>query len=139
MQNLFVDSNEEFVVKFTVATDKHGTIFCDLNEDMITKGLEDIKAKPEDFEIKNYSATFRKPSFGDTTELYDSVFTTVDGASVNFNPITARLRKIIFLIKEWDLTGEKTKPTAEEIEKLHPVIANAIGIQLDLEVGGLLQ
>ena len=50
-----------------------------------------------------------------------------------------RYRKIAALIKSWNLTGEFETPTEEQIQKLHPVIANAIGIQLDLETGGLLQ
>ena len=139
MQNLFVNENDEFVVKFSVATDKEGTIFCDLNKETLMEGLKVIKADVSEFEIRDYSAIFKKPSFGDTMTLYDSVFTTSDGTNVNFNPLTARYRKIVLLIKEWDLTGEKTKPTEEDVEKLHPVIANALGIQVDLETGGLLQ
>jgi len=138
MQNLFVDKEDTFKVNFSVATDKMGTMFCDLNAEALKAGLEVISAKIEDWEIKDYYAVFKRPSFGDTMPLYDSVFTTSDGTSVNFNPIVARFRKIAILIRKWNLTGEDVKPSEAEIENLHPVIANAIGIQLDLEVGGML-
>lgn len=139
MQNLFVDKDDVFKVNFSVATDKRGTIFCDLNQATLKDGLKAIDASIDDYEIQDYYAIFKRPSFGDTMQLYDSVFTTSDGNSVNFNPIIARYRKIALLIQKWNLTGEEKKPTTAEIESLHPVIANAIGIQVDLETGGLLQ
>ena len=37
-----------------------------------------------------------------------------------------------------NLTGEDKKPTSKEIQSLHPIVASAIGIQVDLETGGLL-
>lgn len=136
MQNLFVNDDEEFVVYITVATDKDGTIFCDINEESLRdsmKGLSNI----DECEFKTYKSVFKKPSFGDTVQLYDTVFSTSDG-SISFNPVQARYRKISALIKSWDLMGKDEKPTNEQIMKLHPVIANAIGIQLDVETGGLL-
>lgn len=138
MQNLFVDENDEFVIRFSVATDKIGTIFCDLNREILEKGLEAIEAKPEDFEIKDYSATFKKPSFGDISNLSETMFITKDGDSIGFNPIVARYNKIVVLIKSWDLTGEKIKPTEADIKKLHPVIANAMGIQIELQIGDIM-
>jgi len=137
MQNLFIQDQDEFTVKFAVAMAKDGSIVCDLTkesvEDMLTQFVNFEGAK-----VETYEAVFKKPSFGDTMSLYDSIFSVSDQAGVNFNPVTARFRKISALIKHWNLKGKEEKPTDDEIRQLHPVIANAIGIQVDAETGGLL-
>jgi len=138
MQNLFVKEDDEFVVKFTVATDKDGTIFCDLKKGSLIESLQNMGYDTGAFEVADYQAVFRKPSFGDTMGLYDSIFSVTDEMSVNFNPVLARYKKITALIKNWNLKGTDEKPTEAEIQQLHPVIANAIGIQIDLETGGIL-
>ena len=139
MQNLFIGKDEEFIVKVVVATDKNGTIYCDINEESLRDYMKDM-VNLNECEIQEYSVKFKRPSFGDTKDLYDSIFSMDSSASVSFNPVLARFRKIVALIKEWDLTEDRSfeKPTEAEIEKLHPIIANAIGIQLDVETGGLL-
>lgn len=138
MQNLFVEENEIIEIKFTVATnDSVGAIFCGSDREKLISDLKDIKAKLEDYEIEDYIANFKKPNFGMATALYDSVF-KVEGQGVSFNPITARYRKIILLIKDWNLTGEFKKPTEDEIKKLNPMIASEIGIKLDVEIGDIL-
>lgn len=131
MQNLFIQGNEEFTISFTVATDKKGTIFCDLDRESLAESLRGI----DDMEVQDYKAVFKKPSFGDSLELYNSIFSLNDETGVNFNPLLARYNKIIALIKSWNLKGEDEKPTIEEIRSLHPIIATAIGIQIDAEVG----
>ena len=134
MQNLFVNEKDEFTVRFTVATDEKGTIFCDLNKKSL---IESFEEKIKEMEIKDYEVVFRKPSFGDSVELYDSIFSLKNGADLNFNPVLARYNKIIALVKSWNLQGDMSEPTEEEIRKLHPTIATVIGIQLDAEVGGI--
>lgn len=141
MQNLFVKSDEEFVVKFVVGSElTSGILYCDLDEKSLKETFKDLSLKEEEYEIREYQAKFRRPSFGDTMVLYDSIFSVKNETSVNFNPITARFNKIAALIKEWNLTedGSFKKPSVEDIMSLHPIIANAIGVQLDVETGGLL-
>jgi len=133
MQNLFVNENDDFTVRFTVATNDKGTIFCDLNRNSLVESLGLDKNK---LEIKDYKAVFARPSFGDSVKLYDSIFST-DGVNVNFNPVEARLRKIVALIKSWDLKGNNEKPTEADIRSLHPTIASAIGAMVDIETGGV--
>jgi len=132
MQNLFVQENEEFSIGFTVATDAKGTIYCDLNRKSMEESLQGV----ENMEIHDYKAVFKKPSFGDSTELYEKIF-SVSENGVNFNPILARQNSIVALIKSWNLKGEDEKPTEEDIRSLHPVVAMAIGIQLDAEIGNI--
>jgi hypothetical protein len=138
MQNLFINPNDEFVVSFCVAMDKDDTIFCDLEKKSLIASLEAMGREVSDFSIEEYKATFKKPSFGDTITLYNEIFSVSDDNGVNFNPVIARYNKIVALIKSWNLKGEDAKPSEEEIRQLHPVIANAIGIVLDNETGGIL-
>lgn len=133
MQNLFVQENEEFTIGFTVATDKKGTIFCDINKKSIEETLQGV----EDMELQDYKAIFKRPSFGNSLELYDSIFSVNEARGVSFNPILASFNKIVALIKRWDLKGKEEKPTEEDIRSLHPIIAQAITIQLDAETGSI--
>ncbi len=139
MQNLFISENDEFVVNFVVATNKEGAIFCDLTKESLLESFKEIGDNFTNYEINSYKAVFKKPSFGDSIELYDSIFSvTEDGANLNFNPVLARYKKISALIKRWNLKGEEENPNELDIQQLHPLIANAIGIQIDLETGGIL-
>jgi len=133
MQNLFIQDNEEFTIKFTVASDENGFIFCDLDKESLEAVIENL----DQMEVKDYNATFRKPSFGDSVELYDSIFSVNQQSGVSFNPLLARYNKIVALIKNWNLNGKEEKPSAEEIQTLHPIIATVIGIQIDAETGGI--
>ena len=137
MQNLFIKGNEEFTVNFYVAVDEDGIVWANSDE----KSLKEMLNPKKKYEIKDYFVSFKKPSFGDTIDLYNDIFKTSDGANVEFNPLTARYQKISLLIKDWNLTdekGEKVEPTEENVKSLHPIIANVIGLQLDSETGGLL-
>jgi hypothetical protein len=138
MQNLFISPEDEFIIKFCVAIDKDDTIFCDIEKKSLVSSLEAMGKEVSDFSIEEYNATFKKPSFGDTMTMYNEIFSVNGDTGVNFNPVVARYNKIIALMKSWNLKGEPAKPSEEEVRQLHPVIANAIGIQIDFEVGGIL-
>ncbi len=138
MQNLFISPDDEFIIKFCVAIDKDDTIFCDLEKKSLISLLGSMGREVSDFSIEEYSATFKKPSFGDTMELYNSIISVNEDTGVNFNPVIARYNKIVALIKSWDLKGEVTKPSEEEIRQLHPVVANVVGICIDSFTGGLV-
>lgn len=139
MKNLFIDDNEEFVVNFFVVIKKDGSILCDVDEESLLKSMEGI-SDLKDCPIESYEAKFKKPSFGDSVGLYNSIFNTNEKGSMSFNPVMARLNIISSLIKEWNLNDDKKfeKPTEERIKRLHPIIASVIGIQLDTELGGFL-
>ena len=138
MQNLFINPEDEFTIKFCVAIDKDDTIFCDLEKESLVSLLETMERKISDFTIEEYTAIFKKPSFGDTMTMYSEIFSVNDETGVKFNPVIARYNKIVALIKSWDLKGETAKPSEEEVRQLHPIIANAIGIVLDNLTGGVL-
>jgi len=129
MRSLFVSESDEITIKFTVAEDKDGDIFCGINKEEFVKSLE------EGCEFRDYEMVFKKPSFGDSVKLYSSIFNINANDGVNFNPVMARYNKIIALIKRWTLTDDSGKPTEEQIMKLHPFIANTVGIQLENLIG----
>ena len=136
MQNLFISKEDEFKIEICVAIDKDGVTYCDISRDVLLQsisGFVDISM----CEIKDYNMVFKKPSFGDMVGMYNPIF-IVDGEYIdNSNQLSDRYKKIILLIRRWNLTkdGSFKKPTEEEIKNLHPLIANTVGIQLDQEVG----
>jgi len=137
MQNLFISPDDEFIIKFCVAIDKDDTIFCDLEKKSLILSLETMGREILDFSIEEYEATFKKPSFGDTMTIYNEIFSVNEDDGVKFNPVIARYNKIVALIKSWNLKGEVSNPSEEEVRQLHPIVANAIGIVVDLETGGI--
>lgn len=136
MKNLFIEDNDEICINLFVGTYKDGTIFCEKNEEMLLKSMSGL-VDPVDCMIESYEIKFKKPSFGDSINLYGVIF---GDKSSSFNPVAARFNIMVELAKEWNLTDNKefVKPTEEQIKKLHPVIASFIGIQLDAEIGGSL-
>lgn len=139
MQSLFIDKDEEFVVNFSVAVDKEGVIFCDLDSQSLLDSLKSLNKNIDDFTIEEYHATFKKPSFGDSMSIYSQLFKVTDRDGISFNPVMARYNKIVSLIKSWNLKGKEEKPTEEEIRQLHPIIASAISISLDFHTGGIFE
>jgi len=134
MQNLFIGENEKIVIKFSVATNKNKEskeIYCDISEDSLKESLIELNKNVEDYTIGNYSIKFKKISFGDIINIYKKVNDADNELEVKYN-------KIVELILEWDLRGEKEKPDENDIRKLHPVVASCISIQLESETGGLL-
>lgn len=135
MKNLFITEDDIFEVKIYVAEDEEGLIYCDITEEGVNILLED-----KDLSIEEYKVVFRKPSFGDLKTLTDILTApreTEMGITYDMNPIATRIQTISFFIKDWNLVdskGEKVPTTEENIMKLNPIIAAAIGIQLDFNL-----
>ena len=125
-QKLFIEDEEEFFIEFFVGTKESGELGCSLEE----------KEVSEYDDVEKYKVVFKRPSFGDSIGLYDSIF-SISGTSPNveFNPLASRYKKITSLIKSWNLMDEE--PTEKTVRKLHPSIANLIGMELDIETGGI--
>ena len=139
MQNLFISENDEFKIQICVVNGKNGEIYCDTTKDALVKSVLEFMDISK-YEFKDYEIVFRKPSFSDMTILYDQIFSMSVGNSISFNPLWARYKKFVLLIRQWNLTtdGSFKKPTEEEIKNLNPLIANIIGRELDQETGPLL-
>ncbi len=132
MQNLFVGENEEFEILFSVATNKEGDIFCDIEEKSLIESLKEYKKNVEEYTIGNYKTVFKKPSFGDLKDIYIEI-------KDPDNEIETKYNKIAKLIKTWNLRGvENEEPDENDVRKLHPLIASCIDIQLNIELGNLI-
>jgi hypothetical protein len=76
---------------------------------------------------------FRKPSYKDTVAIMRGNLTT-DGSKVAFDPATMRYERMVVLIKDWSLcapAGDKVQPSQENIDRLDPVLADAIASKLE--------
>ena len=132
MQNLFVGENEEFEILFSVATNKDGDIFCDIEEKSLIESLKEYKKNVDEYTIGNYKTVFKKPSFGDLKDIYIEI-------KDPDNEVETKYNKIAKLIKTWNLRGVENEEIKEEdVRKLHPLIASCIDIQLNIELGNLI-
>jgi hypothetical protein len=130
MQNLFITEEDVLEVKICVA-ENDGVLYCDIDEKGVKFLLDGIEA-----EVEEYTTIFRKPSFGDLLELTDILLAPREESKFSYdaNPLAVRLKMMGFLIKDWTFTnedGSKIPATEESIKNLNPLIAAAIGIQLD--------
>lgn len=133
MTNLFIKPEDEIVVFFSVAIDSNGKIYSSPNKNALKNMFKDEKC-----EIKEYTATFKKPSFKDVVELNKSIVTASGTGGLSFNPTAERYHKMIKLIKKWTLTNEKgeiIEPTETTIGQLSPGVADTIASLLEIEIG----
>jgi len=135
MSDLFVNEDAEIQVNICVGNNKSGNIVADESVDLLKQQDEDIDVTA----VKEYHIFFKQPSFKDSVPLASDVFNYSvggegGGGEVDFNPVASRYSKMIKLIKRWTLVDSDGKPIPadeEHISALHPVVANAIGLQLD--------
>lgn len=135
MVDVFVKPNDEIVVNFAIAVDSKGKVYADLNYEDLKEMVSNVSA-----EVEKHKVVFKKPSFGDTVAMSEAIYGTADGR-ISFNAATDRLAKMTKLIKSWsfkDGEGNELKPTEGNIKALHPVIADFIASQLELEIGNML-
>lgn len=134
MKNLLVSPDDILSIKFAVGKMKDGKIVCDISQEMLK---ETYGADLDVSSIETHDVVFRRPSFSDVVFLTGKLSTN-DGVRIDFNPFAIRMARMSNLIKSWTLKdGETAIPaTAESIQKLNPMVANIIGIQLDTELGG---
>jgi hypothetical protein len=135
MSGIFVNPEDEIKVRIVVATNKHGAIFAESDEDMLKEmyPIEDLDMTS----LQTFEAVFRQPSFKDSVELSTEFSVNAAGdTSVDFNPVDARYRKMSKLLKTWtfkDDAGGAVPPTEENVAKLHPIVASVIATALDAQ------
>lgn len=136
MRSLLIDENDEIVVHFVIAWSKDGrNVRAEVTRDDLQALYGDTI---DDSTIQEHTATFRRPSFGDTVRMSQNVYATSDGLRVDFNPYVMRMGRLSSLIKSWTLADGEGNPipaTPESVAKVDPVVAQIIGIQLDAEIG----
>ena len=135
MINLFVDPDDEIIVKFAVAVDKDSRVYADVDSESLKSALRKIEC-----EIEDHQAIFKKPSFGDAVDMVGTMYKTNIEGSISINPLEDRYQKMVKLIKSWtmiDAKGNKMPTSEKNIKSLHPVIADIISTQLEIEIGSI--
>jgi len=129
--NLFVNSNDEFSVKIVIGSSKTkpNYIYCDVDE----KNLKDAGGDDLADDFKEYTVWFRVPSYSDINRIVDSAI-VADTQNIRINAAEMRESRMCTLIKRWNLNGEETAATKEEVLKLHPLVAAVISFGMDIEL-----
>ena len=133
MNNLFVKDEDEIKVEILVAQTKEGYIYCEAKKDK--KDLEKLINNDElEGKIEEYIIIFKKPNFKDMSEISNNMVNVNSENGVNFNLVGVRMAKIKNLLKKWDFKddeGNEIPINNENIDKLNPIIAGTIGVELD--------
>ncbi len=133
MQNLFLTEEDVFEIKIFVAEDADSGVCCDLDKEGVKFLLNGFES-----DIEEYTIVFKKPSFGDLIALTDVLLysngISIASAGLDINPITAKLKMMSCLLRDWDFKdskGNKIPPTEESLKKINPIIATSISLQLE--------
>ena len=135
MINLFVQENDEIKIKFAVAVSKDsGSLYVDISR-------SDLETMVKDFEceIEDHFVIFKKPSFKDMVEMSKGF--SSDGVEVKIDVMKGKMQRLLTLLKSWsvrDAQGNIIIPSEGIIEKLHPIVAEFLVDQLDLELGPIV-
>lgn len=136
MKGLIISPDDRITIKFALGLNKNGSIIGDTSEETLKRTFgEDLRTDT----IEEHQALFRRPTFGDLVRITGTISTT-DGTGFDFNPLAIRIGRLKGLLKEWSLKDEEDQPIPaipENVDKLDPVVANIIGVQLDAILGGI--
>ena len=99
-------------------------IYCDPNKTELIATYDDVDVE----KIEEHKFVFRIPSFADTVKILDSAV-EFSGVSSKINLHSMRLFRISTLLTSWTLTKER--PTQKDIERLHPLVASVLSMQID--------
>lgn len=134
MNSLFIKRDEIIEVKIYTSKIKDGSQMVVANKREILEKNDQVN--PET--IIEDIVKFRKPSYGDDVSIL-SRNVNMDGAGdVKFNPASVRYSRFITLLKDWtfkDESGNKVEPTAENVNAMHPELANFIIDGLEEKLG----
>lgn len=144
MEGLFIGKKDTITINFVLAKTNNGRIIAyesksDLEEAYKDADTEDGFESYDKESVEEHKAVFRRPSFGDTVHMGQSVSMS-DLTSVNFDPWSIRFHRMRYLLKSWTLedNGKPVPADEESLKNLHPTVANIIGIQLEAEIGSIL-
>lgn len=132
MKSIFIKDDAKIEIKIFFAKDSTGEIFvANKKEGLLEK--EDIDKDS----LEEHKVVFKYPNHGDMTNIFSkSVQVGIDGLSID--PVTARSNKLIYLLKDWTFVaedGKKLPVTSENINNLHPVLADFILVEFEEKIG----
>lgn len=122
-----VNENDEIKIKVTFCKLKDGSKVAFESKEELEKIYQDSIDLSS---VKEYEMTFKQPNFGESVDMAKDFLSTYNGQEFKLNPLSLRARKMQKLIKRWNLD---VPPTEENVSKLHPVIANYVGMILDTQ------
>jgi hypothetical protein len=134
MLNIFVESEDIIKINFTIAVSDTEKVYADISRSDLEQMLTGIKCTFEDHYI-----VFKRPSFKDIVNMSQGLKSDGTGFSIDILP--DRYNKVVALLRQWSFLSPDESPaplTTSNIDKLHPVVAELIISQLDLELGGSL-
>ena len=135
MPNIFINSDDEFEVKIAIgsAKDDPRQILADISADKLREIYGD-GLDPDS--IEEHSVWFRYPDFNDQTKIIDGAI-RIENDMYQVNPQALRYKRITQLAKRWTFKGKDGKdtiPNENTVKKLHPLIAQIIGVVLESEM-----
>jgi len=135
MIDLLVKEDDSIVIPCAVAKTTHGAIVCDTNAAILQQNYENLVTEA----IEEHQVFFKLPSFKNVVDLSTEFSVSAD-RGLDFNPTATRYEKMRKLIKSWtfkDAEGSELPATPENIDALHPIIANYLGAELDIQTPSL--
>lgn len=124
--DLLVGEDETITINFVVSRRANGQLEVHSELDA-PKGAEPFE---------KHAVTFRRPNHADEVSIADEAITLVDGRPV-IRAAGLRFRRFVTLLKSWtlkDRDGDALPPTANNVGKLHPAIADFVSEQLEREL-----
>jgi len=129
MYDLLVKDSDELIISVVIGKTLNGSLIAGADQDVLAEEHNDIDAGS----LKTLDFVFQQPNFKNSVEIAKDMFKT-EGTGVEFNPLAIRYSKMVRLLKKWDLKdedGQDLEINETNISKLHPAVANAVGVQLD--------
>ncbi len=127
----FVKATDTFTTPLFIGTDPvNDVLVLAAGERQV---LEVLKAK----DIEEHKITFRFPKYKDNVDAVDSATELVNG-KFNFKASMLRFTRMVKLIKAWTFTDESGEPVPVNettVASLHPLIASAIGDEMEKVIG----
>ena len=124
---LFVDKDAEIKIELSVAENEKGGIVA------WPKGQNPFKNTDES-KAKNYEIFFRYPTYKDNLVFLDSGVKFDENGGLSFVSNQSRYTRFVTLLKRWtfkDEEGKEVAATAENAEKLDPILSAVIVSELE--------
>lgn len=125
---LLIQANDKIEIVIYLGVDEKGELYASHKKEELTNNDKIATPEEEYLQVKMF---FRRPSYRDDVDLMsNTVSQKVDasGESFSINPAIIKYSRFTQLFSDWDLTddkGKKIPATVENVDKLHPALANA--------------
>ncbi|MHA1482779.1 MAG: hypothetical protein ACTSQA_05015 [Candidatus Heimdallarchaeaceae archaeon] len=132
MKSIFIKEDEIVEVDIFFAKDKDGNMSLGNKKNE----LLEIKGMIEE-SLEEHKITLKYPSHGDMISIVGRSV-RIEGNGLSVDPIAARSNRLIVLLRDWTFMDEDDKKlpiTSDNINKLHPSVADFILDEFEAKVG----